>query len=122
MCLPEPDGCLGLHCGRTEQSYASNTTLPPTTVATARPVKFQPSNGVLRDFESDCAASKVHFFFGSKMVTSACALLASVPRPCNPNNTAGLVDISSTTRDRGSPKWWCRTVRTGQRRLQTGDT
>ena len=53
-------------------------------------MKLQPSNGVFLDFESDCEASKVHFFLGSKMVTSACAPSASVPRPVSPKIFAGL--------------------------------
>jgi len=54
-----------------QHTYSSCTIFPPTIVATARPVKLQPSNGVFFDFDRDCEASKVHFFFGSKMVTSA---------------------------------------------------
>ena len=38
--------------------------MPPTIVATTFPLKLQPSNGVFFDFERDCEASKVHFFFG----------------------------------------------------------
>ena len=55
-------------------------------VAIARPTKFQPSNGVFLDFDSDCEASKVHFFLGSKMVRSACAPLARVPRSAQAEN------------------------------------
>lgn len=49
---------------------APYTIFPPTIVATTLPVSCHPSNGVFLDLESDFAASKVHFFLGSKMVTS----------------------------------------------------
>ena len=53
------------------ESQPEYTILPPTIVATTFPVRCHPSNGVFFDFECDLAASKVHFFFGSKTVTSA---------------------------------------------------
>src|ERR1019366_3886122 len=60
---------------------ARYTTFPPTIVATTFPVNCQPSNGVLCDNDRDLAASNVHRFLGSKIVTSAKLPRASDPRP-----------------------------------------
>ncbi len=93
-----------------------------TIVATTLPLKLQPSKGVFLDFECDCEASKVHFFFGSKMVTSACEPLASVPRPSRLKIFAGFEDSSSTI----APQRQLEVLvqhgdGDGQRRLQAGD-
>jgi hypothetical protein len=46
-------------------------TSPPTMVATARPVTFAPSKGVLRLLDLKACLSMVHLAFGSMTVTSA---------------------------------------------------
>src|SRR5579872_842700 len=68
---------------------ARNTKCPSTIVATALPVSCHLSNGVFRDFDRDFPASNVQRFFGSKMVMSACAPFASVPRAFSPATRAG---------------------------------
>src|ERR1700676_2777231 len=83
-------------CGQPEY-----TILPPTMVATTLPVRSHPSNGVFFDFEGDLAASKVHFFFGSKTVTSATEPRTSDPRPRKSKQRAGPEVKSSTMRARG---------------------
>ena len=70
----------------------------------AHPVEFEPSKGVFFDFESDSEASKIHFFLGSKIVTSACEPTARVPRPVRPKILAGFDESSSTMRHSGSLK------------------
>src|SRR5579864_3027831 len=75
-----------------KKSYARNASAPPTTVAITFPCICFPSNGEFFDFECDCATWYVHFFAGSKMVTSARAPTASVPRPCRFITRAGLAD------------------------------
>src|SRR6266403_180325 len=64
---------------------AEYTILPPTIVATTFPVSRHPSKGVFFDFECDLAASKVHFFFGSKTVTSVIDSASAVSSPGMPN-------------------------------------
>src|SRR4030081_3687996 len=87
---------LAIHCIQAEY-----TILPPTIVATTFPVSCHPSKGVFFDFECDLAASKVHFFFGSKTVTSATDPRTSDPRPRRSKQRAGPAVKSSTMRARG---------------------
>src|ERR1019366_3023480 len=89
---------------RPQPAQTWNRTFPSTIVATTFPVKPQPSYGVFLDFDFDCDASKVHFFFGSKMVTSACEPGARLPRPARPKILAGFAESNSTIRHSGSLK------------------
>ena len=77
------------------------TIFPPTMVATTFPVSCQPSKGVFLDFESDLAASKVHFLFGSNTVTSATEPRTREPRPRRSKQRAGPAVKSSTMRASG---------------------
>src|ERR1039458_9032287 len=88
----------------------SYMTFPSTIVATILPVKLQPSYGVFLDFDFDCEASKVHFFLGSKMVTSACEPGARLPRRARPKILAGFAESNSTMRHSGRLKCRCNTV------------
>jgi hypothetical protein len=73
---------------------------PPTIVATAAPVIDLPLNGVFRLFDREAFTSKVHSHAGSRMVTSAWAFAANVPRSCKPKTRAGLVEQSATSLSR----------------------
>src|SRR5882724_5561346 len=55
------------------------TFLPPTIVATALPLSFQPENGLFLDLLEDSSARKIHSQSGSKIVTSASAPTLKVP-------------------------------------------
>src|SRR2546430_1262577 len=90
---------LSLHrrCGVHSARY---TTFPPTSVATTFPVNCQLSNGELCDIDLDFAASKVHRFLGSNIVTSAKLPRASEPRPRRSKTRAGPEVKSSTMRMR----------------------
>src|SRR5438132_8568625 len=59
--------------------YSFQTVLPPTIVRTARPFSFQPSNGELRDADSNVSTQTVHSKSGSISVTSAAAPIDNVP-------------------------------------------
>src|SRR5271166_2688243 len=82
--------------GRLSRAYAEYTIFPPTKVATTFPISCHPSKGVFLDFECDLEASNVHFFFGSKMVTSATDPRTSEPRPRRSKQRAGPAVKSST--------------------------
>src|SRR5215471_10014787 len=77
------------------------TTRPPTIVAATLPCRCQPSKGVFFDFERDFAASNVHFFLESKIVTSATQPRVSEPRPRRSKQRAGPAVKSSTIRASG---------------------
>src|SRR6266567_4989220 len=59
--------------------YNFQTVFPPTIVRTARPLSFQPSNGELRDADSNLSTLTVHSKSGSINVTSAAAPIDNVP-------------------------------------------
>src|SRR5438132_8930226 len=63
----------------TDRGYSSQTVFPPTIVRTARPFSFQPSNGELRDADSNLSTLTVHSKSGSINVTSAAAPIDNVP-------------------------------------------
>src|SRR2546430_16798043 len=63
----------------TDGGYSFQTVLPPTIVRTARPFSFQPSNGELRDADSNVSTLTVHSKSGSISVRSAAAPIDNVP-------------------------------------------
>src|SRR5208282_5590366 len=63
----------------TSSDFADQTVLPPTRVATVRPLSFHPKNGLLDDLLAVSARSKTHSRSGSNTVTSASAPTLSVP-------------------------------------------
>src|SRR4030095_1819305 len=63
----------------TQTPYSFQTVFPSTIVRTARPFSFQPSNGELRDADSNLSILTVHSKSGSISVTSAGAPIDSGP-------------------------------------------
>ena len=102
-----------------EEAHPAYTIRPPTTVATTFPVICQLSNGVFFDFERDLAASNVHFFFGSKTVTSATEPRASEPRPRRSKHRAGPAVKSSTMRESGIRFSRCKRVTANPRAVSS---
>src|SRR5438093_13439051 len=78
----------------TDRGYSSQTVFPPTIVRTARPFSFQPSNGELRDADSNLSTLTVHSKSGSINVTSAGAPTNSVPASSLSNFAGSTVYIS----------------------------
>src|SRR6266446_4819344 len=75
----------------TDRGYSSQTVFPPTIVRTARPFSFQPSNGELRDADSNLSTLTVHSKSGSISVTSAAAPIDNVDRKSTRLNSSHLV-------------------------------
>src|SRR5438876_12107383 len=72
-------GIAGARAAITDRGYSSQTVLPPTIVRTTRPLRYQPSNGELRDADSNLSTLTVHSKSGSISVTSAAAPIDNVP-------------------------------------------
>src|SRR5438552_18961575 len=81
----------------TDGGYSFQTVFPPTIVRTARPFSFQPSNGQLRDADSNSSTPTFHSNSGSISVTSARAPIDNVPAPIF-NNLAGSIVYISISR------------------------
>ena len=63
----------------TSSEFSAQTIFPPTMVATALPLSFQPKNGLFFDLLADFSGVKIHSASGSKTVTSASAPTLNVP-------------------------------------------
>src|SRR5437667_71623 len=77
-----------------DRRYSDQIVSPPAIVRTARPLSFQPPNGVLRDSDSNLDASTIHSRSGSINVMSAFVPIDRVPASILSNLAGSTVNIS----------------------------